>query len=127
MLPDPCSPDFPAALKARRESLGLSRSALARAAGIHVVMPRRYEEPDCREFAQPRTDTTWLALNRALGYDVPDEVSVSTPKTESSAVTPASGSQSLHSPRGLTIAEAKAGLAATLGVSVDCIEIIIRS
>lgn len=118
MLPDPSSPQFPAALKARRESLGLSRSALARAAGIHVVMPRRYEEPDCREFAQPRADTTWLALNKALGYDVPEELAVATLDSEGA------GSQSA---KGLTIAQAKAGLAASLGVSVECIEIIIRS
>ena len=74
MLPYPSSPEFPAALKARREFLGLSRSALARAANIHVVMPRRYEEPDCGEFARPRADSTWLALNKALGYEVPAEI-----------------------------------------------------
>lgn len=74
MLPHPYSPEFPAALRARRELLGMSRAALARAAGIHGVMPRRYEEPDCGEFARPRPETTWLALNRALGYDVPTDL-----------------------------------------------------
>lgn len=72
MLPHPSSPAFPAALKARRELLGMSRAALAHAANIHEVMPRRYEEPDCGTFARPRPETTWLALNRALGYEIPD-------------------------------------------------------
>lgn len=67
MLPDPSSPDFPAALKAAREAAGLSRSELARRAQIHAVMPRRYEEPGCREFARPSSSTYW-ALNRALGF-----------------------------------------------------------
>lgn len=74
MLPHPYSPEFPAALRARRELLGMSRAALAKAAGIHGVMPRRYEEPDCGEFARPRPETTWLALNRALGYEIPTEL-----------------------------------------------------
>jgi transcriptional regulator with XRE-family HTH domain len=74
MLPHPYSPEFPAALKARRELMGMSRAALAKAAGIHVVMPRRYEEPDCGEFARPRPETTWLALNRALGYQIPTDL-----------------------------------------------------
>lgn len=64
-LPFPTSPDFPAALKAAREARGMSRAELARAAGIHAVMPRRYEEPDCGEFTKP-TRNTWDALNRAL-------------------------------------------------------------
>lgn len=70
MLPFPSSIDFPAALKAAREGRGMSRAALARAANIHEVMPRRYEEPDCNEFAKPRPET-WLALNRALGFTPP--------------------------------------------------------
>lgn len=74
MLPHPSSPEFPGALKARRELRGMSRAALARAANIHEVMPRRYEEPDCGEFARPRPETTWLALNRALGYEIPDDL-----------------------------------------------------
>lgn len=75
MLPHPTSPDFPAALKTRRELRGMSRAELARAADIHEVMPRRYEEPLCAEFAKPRPETTWLALNRALGYEIPDDIS----------------------------------------------------
>ena len=74
MLPHPYAPEFPMALRARRELLGMSRAALARAAGIHGVMPRRYEEPDCGEFARPRPETTWLALNRALGYEIPTDL-----------------------------------------------------
>lgn len=74
MLPHPSSPEFPGALKARRELRGMSRTALAHAANIHQVMPRRYEEPDCGEFARPRPETTWLALNRALGYEIPDDL-----------------------------------------------------
>lgn len=74
MLPHPTSPEFPGALKARRELKGMSRADLARAAGIHEVMPRRYEEPECGEFARPRPETTWLALNRALGYDIPEDL-----------------------------------------------------
>lgn len=67
MLPHPSSPEFPAALKAAREALGMSRAGLAHAAGIHKVMPRRYEDPTCSEFTRP-TEKTMLALNRALGF-----------------------------------------------------------
>lgn len=66
-LPNPQTSDFPQALKAAREASGMSRAQLARAANIHAVMPRRYEEPDCGEFARPTTNT-WMALNRALGF-----------------------------------------------------------
>ena len=127
MLPYPSSPEFPAALKARRESLGMSRSALAREAKIHVVMPRRYEEPDCGEFARPRVDTTWLALNKALGYDTPEALLGSlaqaplTPSTDGDAITAKAGEV-----KALSLAEAKAGLALTFGVDIDRIEITIR-
>ncbi|MBJ7374881.1 MAG: helix-turn-helix transcriptional regulator [Pseudomonas sp.] len=127
MLPYPSSPEFPAALKARRESLGMSRSALAREAKIHVVMPRRYEEPDCGEFARPRVDTTWLALNKALGYDIPEALLGSlaqaplTPSTDGDAITAKAGEV-----KALSLAEAKAGLALTFGVDIDRIEITIR-
>jgi len=66
LLPHPHSPEFPEALKAARVLRGLSRAALARAANIHEVMPRRYEEVNCLEFSRP-TANTYLALNRALG------------------------------------------------------------
>lgn len=86
MLPSPTSIDFPSALKARREVLGLSRAALARKSGKHEVMIRRYEEPEVREFAKPRADT-WLALNIALGYEVPDETyQAEKDKTEEEAI-----------------------------------------
>ena len=123
MLPSPTSPDFPGALKARREFLGWSRAELARRAGIHGVMPRRYEEPNCGEFASPRADT-WKKLNEilypeltmsALGQQEPPE---STTTNETSSVS--------TGVRGLTLAEAKAGLAITFGVEIDHIEIIIR-
>lgn len=127
MLPYPSSPEFPAALKARREFLGLSRSALARAANIHVVMPRRYEEPDCGEFARPRADSTWLALNKALGYEVPAEILAALAQDDPLNTTGISAGLEPQSViRGLTLAEAKAGLAATFGVSIECIEITIR-
>jgi transcriptional regulator with XRE-family HTH domain len=74
MLPYPTDSNFPEALKVRREMQGMSRAALARAAGIHEVMPRRYEEPDCGEFTRPRPDSTWLALNRALGYEIRSDI-----------------------------------------------------
>lgn len=66
MLPHPHSQEFPAALRSVREAQGMSRAELARRAGIHPVMPRRYEEVDCGEFARP-SESTYLALNRALG------------------------------------------------------------
>ena len=72
--PRPSSPEFPGALKARRELQGMSRAALARAANIHDVMPRSYEEPECGEFARPRPETTWLALHRALGFEIPADL-----------------------------------------------------
>lgn len=49
----------------------MSRAELAQAVNIHQVMPRRYEEPDCGEFTRPR-HSTWLALNRVLGFE-PDD------------------------------------------------------
>jgi 3-deoxy-7-phosphoheptulonate synthase len=67
MLPRETSKDFPGALKAAREQKGLSRSELAKLAGIHNVMPRRYEEPTSGDFAIP-SFKTWKALNEALGF-----------------------------------------------------------
>lgn len=111
MLPPPSSSEFPAALKARREALGLSRSELARRANIHGVMPRRYEEPDCGEFSSPRGET-WVALNKALGYEVEDHTAQS--QVQETPAVP------------LTIAQAKAGLALAFGVTPEQIDIIIR-
>ena len=123
MLPSPTSPDFPAALKARRELLGLSRAELARQANIHGVMPRRYEESDCGEFASPRADT-WKKLNEIL---YPEFTMSAAVLQESSESTTNTNTPSVPSGvRGLSIAEAKAGLAITFGVDIERIEIIIR-
>lgn len=81
MLPHQTSPEFPAALKAARESKRMSRAQLARAAKIHQVMPRRYEDPNCRDFARP-TANTWDALNRALGFDSTNEETSQPPEAE---------------------------------------------
>jgi ribosome-binding protein aMBF1 (putative translation factor) len=81
MLPESTSKDFPEALKRAREAKGMSRAALARTAGIHQVMPRRYEDPECGEFARP-TYNTWLALNKALGFES-KENSISKPSESS--------------------------------------------
>lgn len=68
MLPAADDPNFPSALKAAREEAGLNRSELARKAGIHAVMPRRYEEPNDKDFTRP-TPKTWKALNLALDLE----------------------------------------------------------
>lgn len=123
MLPFPSSPDFPAALKARRQLCGMSRAALARAAGIHMVMPRRYEEPECGEFARPRADSTWLALNKALGYELPGDIdellALEVQAQDADGAKPSA-------PTPLTLAQAKAGLALTFGVDPSAIDITIR-
>jgi hypothetical protein len=49
---------------------GLSRTTLASEAGLHSGILRRYEEPGCDAPAKPGPET-WLALNAALGYEVP--------------------------------------------------------
>lgn len=69
MLPDRNSPEFPAALKAAREAKGWTRAKLAQEAKIHAVMPRRYEEPDCSEFARPTQDS-YVKLSKALGFTI---------------------------------------------------------
>ena len=71
MLPKASSKEFPTALKQTRQSQGLSRTELARRAGIHAVMPRRYEEVECVDFTTP-SQKTWAALNAALGFRVDD-------------------------------------------------------
>lgn len=123
MLPSPTSPDFPAALKARRGSIQGVRAELARKANIHGVMPRRYEESDCGEFASPRADT-WKKLNEIL---YPEFTMSAAVLQESSESTTNTNTPSVPSGvRGLSIAEAKAGLAITFGVDIERIEIIIR-
>lgn len=123
MLPSPTSPEFPAALKARRELLGLSRAELARKANIHGVMPRRYEESDCGEFASPRADT-WKKLNEILYPEF--TISAVVQKEPSEPMTNSTTSSVPSGIRSLSIAEAKAGLAINFGVDIERIEIIIR-
>lgn len=123
MLPPASSPEFPSALKARRELIGMSRSELARQARIHGVMPRRYEEVDCGEFSTPRHDT-WVALNIALGF-APEAASSGVDAPHASAGHPGTR-DTAASVKPLSIAEAKAGLALAFGVSTDRIEITIR-
>ncbi len=123
MFPSPTSPEFPAALKARRELLGLSRAELARKANIHGVMPRRYEESDCGEFASPRADT-WKKLNEILYPEF--TISAVVQKEPSEPMTNSNTSSVPSGIRGLSIAEAKAGLAINFGVDIKRIEIIIR-
>jgi transcriptional regulator with XRE-family HTH domain len=126
MLPSPSSPDFPSALRTRRESLGISRSELARKAKIHGVMPRRYEELDCGEFSRPRNDT-WVALNIALGYAPPQAESSELESSEAPLIASGTGTQEMvKNVKPLSMADAKAGLALTFGVNIDRIEIVIR-
>ncbi len=73
-LPDPKNGDFPEALKAARESKNLTYSELARAIGISVVMPSRYEKRDHSLFSVPSLDT-WRKLNKFFYGDSKDEFS----------------------------------------------------
>jgi len=61
-LPNRQDPNFPVALKKAREARGISYSELARAIGIHAVMPSRYENPNHSCFGIPSQDT-WIKLN----------------------------------------------------------------
>jgi len=67
-LPDRHSDAFPEALKKARESKHMSYSELARAVGISVVMPSRYENRDNALFSTPSHDT-WKKLNDFLTSD----------------------------------------------------------
>lgn len=67
-LPDRNSAEFPEALKKAREAKNLSYSELARAIGISVVMPSRYENRDNALFSTPSQDT-WRKLNEFLTSD----------------------------------------------------------
>lgn len=64
-LPDRNSVDFPEALKRAREAKNMSYSELARAIGISVVMPSRYENRDNALFSTPSQET-WRKLNDFL-------------------------------------------------------------
>ncbi|MDD0974008.1 hypothetical protein [Pseudomonas fontis] len=86
-------------------------------------MPRRYEEPECGEFARPRADSTWLALNKALGYELPGDIdellALEVQAQDADGAKPSA-------PTPLTLAQAKAGLALTFGVDPSAIDITIR-
>ena len=70
LLPDRNAENFPEALKAARQAKSLSYSDLAKAIGIHVVMPSRYENRDHQEFTAP-SQKTWEKLNSFFtGNDV---------------------------------------------------------
>ena len=68
-LPDRNSAQFPVALKKAREAKNMSYSELARAVGISVVMPSRYENQDNALFSTPSQET-WRKLNDFLTSDV---------------------------------------------------------
>ncbi len=67
-LPDRNSVEFPAALKKAREAKNMSYSEIARAIGISVVMPSRYENQDNALFSTPSQET-WRKLNDFLTSD----------------------------------------------------------
>lgn len=64
-LPDRNADNFPEALKAARQAKNLTYSDLAKAIGIHVVMPSRYENRDHQDFTAP-SQKTWEKLNSFL-------------------------------------------------------------
>lgn len=64
-LPNVTDPHFRQSLKAARIAAGLSYSELARRAGIHPVMPARYEDKGHSNATLPSLKT-WEKLNDAL-------------------------------------------------------------
>nr|WP_175799608.1 helix-turn-helix transcriptional regulator [Burkholderia anthina] len=64
-LPPVTDPNFRSALKAARENMRFSYRELARRAGIHAVMPSRYENADSADATLP-SYATWEKLNAAL-------------------------------------------------------------
>lgn len=64
-LPPVTDPGFRSALKAAREDMRFSYRELARRAGIHAVMPSRYENADSADATLP-SFATWEKLNAAL-------------------------------------------------------------
>lgn len=64
-LPDRLANNFPEALKIARKAKNLSQAALAKAVGIHEVMPGRYENKNHGEFTAP-SQKTWEKLNEVL-------------------------------------------------------------
>lgn len=64
-LPPVTDPNFRSALRAARMAAGLNYSELARRAGIHIVMPSRYENAEHSDATLP-SRTTWEKLNNVL-------------------------------------------------------------
>lgn len=64
-LPDRNSDEFPEVLKSARIAKKLSYSELAKAVGIHAVMPSRYENREHKDFTAP-SQKTWEKLNYVL-------------------------------------------------------------
>src|SRR5689334_18899431 len=80
-LPNVTDPHFRQSLKAARMAAGLSYSELARRAGIHPVMPARYEDEGHSNATLPSLKT-WEKLNDAL---FPNEVESSLEAEQSSS------------------------------------------
>lgn len=64
-LPKVTDPNFRAALKEAREAANLSYRELAKRAGIHEVMPSRYENAEHSNTTLPSLKT-WEKLNEVL-------------------------------------------------------------
>lgn len=79
-LPKVTDPHFRQSLKAARVAAGFSYSELARRAGIHPVMPARYEDEGHSNATLPSLKT-WEKLNEALFPSDADR----TPETEPSS------------------------------------------
>lgn len=67
-LPDRRASNFPEALKQAREAKNMTQAELAKAVGIHAVMPGRYENRAHSEFTAP-SQKTWEKLNKVLTSD----------------------------------------------------------
>ncbi|GEM_PF-805950 len=67
-LPKVTDPNFRAALRDARLEAGLSYRELAKRAGIHEVMPSRYENADHSNSTLPSLQT-WEKLNEVLFAD----------------------------------------------------------
>lgn len=72
-LPKVTDPNFRAALKEAREAANLSYRELAKRAGIHEVMPSRYENAEHSNSTLPSLKT-WEKLNEVLfaSYNSPE-------------------------------------------------------
>lgn len=82
-LPKVTDPNFRAALKKERLAAGLSFRELARRAGIHEVMPSRYENAEHSNATLP-TLKTWEKLNEVLFGGSSDSAGIEAPANASS-------------------------------------------